>query len=159
MTYSNTTPTPPVPRRRALGLPFAAIIGLALLAVPRVVLHDLGVITEGTAVNALLVFAPPLIWIAVVLWKRVPNPFLTLLVVGVFYGVLLAATHQLLWGAAFGDSLPRLGGNLAGLAPAAQEIIMRVFASVSGVFTGAIVGAIAGLIAWGLQALISRPRA
>ncbi|WP_326639701.1 hypothetical protein OG884_33965 [Streptosporangium sp. NBC_01755] len=35
-----------------------AIIGLALLAAPRVVLHDLDVIHEGTFVNALFVFVP-----------------------------------------------------------------------------------------------------
>src|SRR5699024_6490245 len=56
---------------RKLGLPMIGIIALALLAVPRVVLHDLGVITEGTWVNAIFVFVPPLIWIAVMAWWRV----------------------------------------------------------------------------------------
>lgn len=143
---------PPTPRRKGLGLPFIAIIGLALLAVPRVVLHDLGLITEGTGVNALLVFLPPAIWILVAVWRRVPNPFLTLLVVGACYGVFLALGHQLLWVVSFGDDTPRLGGNLAALDPALQSVVFRSFAVVSSLFTGVIVGAIAGLVAWGISA-------
>lgn len=131
-----------------------AVIGLALLAAPRVVLHDLDVIHEGTFVNALFVFVPPVVWIAVALWKRVPNPFLTLLVVGLFYGVILAAGHQLLWNSAFGDDPPALGGNLSDLDPATQSAVLRLFAAISSVFTGVIVGAITGLVAWGLGRVV-----
>src|SRR5690625_7970466 len=52
-------------RSHRLGLPLWTLAILALLGVPRVVLHDLGVIHEGTAPNLLLVVAPPLVWIAV----------------------------------------------------------------------------------------------
>ncbi|MFF3438372.1 hypothetical protein [Streptosporangium sp. NPDC002721] len=149
MTSRNTRPRHPV-----LGLPMIAVIGLALLAAPRIVLHDLDVIHEGTFVNALFVFVPPIVWIAVVLWRRVPNPFLTLLVTGLFYGVLLAVGHQLLWDAAFGDNPPKIGGNLSGLDPTAQSVILRLFATISSVFTGVIVGAITGLVAWGLGKLL-----
>lgn len=135
------------------------IIGLALLAVPRVVLHDLGLLSEGTPLNALLVFAPLVIWIAVALWKRVPNPFLTLLLVGVFYGVFLALGHQLLWNVGFADSPVALGGNLANLDPVLQAVIIRFFAAVSSLFTGTVVGAVTGLIAWGVQALPRKLRA
>lgn len=150
------SPAPPAPRPRALGLSFLAIVGLALLAVPRVVLHDLGVIEEGTFVNALLVFVPPVVWIAVVLWRRVPNPFVTLLVVGACYGVFLAAGHLLLWEVAMAGNEPALGGNLAEVDPTVQAFILRVFTAVSSLFTGLIVGAIAGLIAWGIGALSRR---
>ncbi|MEU8378236.1 hypothetical protein [Streptosporangium sp. NPDC048865] len=149
MTSRNTRQRHPV-----LGLPMIAVIGLALLAAPRIVLHDLDVIHEGTFVNALFVFVPPIVWIAVVLWRRVPNPFLTLLVTGLFYGVLLAAGHQLLWDTVFGDDPPALGGNLSGLGPAAQSVVPRLFAAISSVFTGVIVGAITGLIAWGLGKVV-----
>lgn len=132
-----------------------AVIGLALLAAPRVVLHDLDLIHEGTFVNALFVFVPPIIWIAVVLWKRVPNPFVTLLVTGLCYGILLAVGHQVLWDSAFGGAPPSLGGNLSGLDPAAQSVILRLFAVISSVFTGVIVGAITGLVAWGLGKAVS----
>lgn len=142
----------------ALGLPIAALIGLALLAAPRVVLHDLGVITEGAALNGVLVFAPPVIWIVVVLWKRVPNPFLTLLVVGVFYGLTLLLGHQILWHVAFEGGPPQLGGNLTDLDPVLQSVIIRFFASISSLFTGVIVGAITGVIAWAIGALTGLTR-
>ena len=144
-------------KQRRLGLPLVAIIGLALLAAPRLVLHDLGLIHESTAINALLVFLPPVVWIVVVLAARVPNAFLTVLVIGLFYGVVLALGHQLLWGIAFADSPPRLGGNLAGLDPTLQAILLRSFAAVSSLVTGAIVGVVTGLVAWGLSAIMRRP--
>ncbi|MGS2647957.1 hypothetical protein [Streptosporangium sp. LJ11] len=160
MTSRNTRPRQPLASGRpVLGLPVLAVIGLALLAAPRVVLHDLDVIHEGTFVNALFVFVPPVVWIAVALWKRVPNPFLTLLVVGLFYGVFLAAGHQLLWNSAFGGNPPALGGNLSDLDPATQSAVLRLFAAISSVFTGVIVGAITGLVAWGLGKVVpSSPR-
>ncbi len=135
-----------------------AIIGLALLAAPRVVLHDLGLISEGTFLNALFVFLPPLIWIVVALWKRVPNPFLTLLVVGAIYGVFLAIGHQLLWNVSFGENPPQLGGNLTDLDLGVQSIIVRLFAALSSLLTGVIVGAMSGLIAWGLGTVTHRTR-
>lgn len=148
----------PAPQRAVLGLPIIAIIGLALLAAPRVVLHDLGLITEETLLNAVFVFIPPAVWIAVVLIKRIPKPFLTLLVVGAFYGVFLALGHQLLWDASFGGNPPSLGGNLTNVDPGIQSVILRSFAAVSSMFTGVIVGAITGLIAWGLNAATHRAR-
>jgi hypothetical protein len=143
-------------KRRLLGLPFIALVGLALLSIPRVILHDLGVIEESTFVNLLLVVIPPIVWIAVVLWRRVPNPFVTLLVIGACSGVYLAIVHQLLWGIAFGDRPPALGGNLANLDPTAQELIMRGFATVSSLFTGVLIGVVVGLIGWGLSAILRR---
>ena len=135
-----------------------AMIGLALLATPRVVLHDLDLISEGGLLNAVFVFIPPLIWIAVVLWRRPANPFLTLLIIGAFYGVFLALGHQILWNISFGDNPPRLGGNLTALAPGLQSAIVRIFATVSSLFTGVIVGAITGLLAWGLSGVMRRNR-
>lgn len=133
---------------RPLGLPLWGVIGLALLAVPRVVLHDLGVISEGTIVNALFVFGPILIWIVVVLWARVPNAFITLLVVGIVYGIFLAAGHQILWTAQFDGQPPRLGGRLSDLDPGVSSTVVRVFAVFSSIITGAVVGAVSGLVTW-----------
>lgn len=140
-------------RRSFLGLGIAGVVGLALLAVPRLVLHDLGIIQEGTGVNAVLTFLPPLIWIAVVLVRKVPNPFLALSAVGACYGVFLALGHQLMWNIGFDGSPPQLGGNLAGLDPLTQQVIIRFFAVVSGVITGVIVGVVTGLVAWLLSRL------
>ncbi|ONK14406.1 hypothetical protein [Streptomyces sp. MP131-18] len=152
---------PAAGRGRALGLPPVAVIGLALIAAPRVVLHDLDIIEEGTPVNALLVFGPPVIWVAVAWWRRVANPFLTLLAVGLAYGMLLALGHQLFWERSFGDDPPALGGNLSDLDPTAQTVILRVFAVSSSLFTGVLVGAVSGLVARGLAQLtasVSRTR-
>lgn len=151
-------PPKPARRRPALGLPVLAVIALALLAAPRVVLHDLNVIHEGTFVNALFVFVPPLVWIGVVAGKRAANPFLTLLAVGLCHGVFLALGHQLLWDTGFGGNAPTLGGNLSDLGPVAQSVILRFFSVISSIFTGVIVGAITGLVAWGLGKLAGRPR-
>ncbi|MFC7245052.1 hypothetical protein ACFQO7_21465 [Catellatospora aurea] len=132
---------------RQLGFPWPVLVGLAALAAPRVVLHDLDLIQEGTPVNALLVFGPLAIWIAAVLWRRPPRPFLTVVVIGAFYGVFLAAGHQLLWDAAFGGAAPSLGGNLADVAPAVQEVLLRAAAAVSSLATGVVVGVLVGAVA------------
>jgi hypothetical protein len=149
---------PPTPARRPLGLPLLSIIGLALLAAPRVVLHDLGIIDEGTAINALFVVIPPIAWIAVTLAASVPRPILTLIAIGACYGVLLALGHQLLWGVSFADGPPRLGGNLSGLDPAAQSAILRTVAVLSSLITGTVVGAICGLVAWVLRGVARQTR-
>lgn len=148
----------PEHKRHRLGLPFVALVGLALLAVPRVVLHDLDLIAEGTPLNALFVFVPVIIWIGVAWAVRVPNPFLTLLVVGALYGVFLALGHQLLWNVNAGGAQPQLGGNLSDIDPVLEAVIFRVFATISSLFTGVIVGAISGLVAWGLSAITRRAR-
>lgn len=160
MTGRRDLPTPqtdlsiPQARSRALGLPLWTLLGLAVLGVPRVILHDVDLIHEGTVLNLLFVVAPPLIWIVVAVVARVRRPFLTLLVVGLLYGVLLALTHQLLWGAAYSGGGPSLGGNLADLDPTLQAIIMRTAAALSGVLTGLVVGAVTGLIAEAGRAIV-----
>nr|WP_218863184.1 hypothetical protein [Actinopolyspora biskrensis] len=121
---------------------------LAALGVPRVVLHDLGL--AGAGVNALLVFAPPVCWVLVVLLARVPDPLRTLTKVGLCYGVLMGAVHQVLWRLAYDGETPRLGGNLAGLPEMAHVVITRGFAFGSSVVTGVLVGVLVGLVAWGL---------
>ncbi|MCH1883515.1 hypothetical protein [Agrococcus sp. ARC_14] len=149
-------PQPPQPRYPVLGLSQLAIIGLALLAVSRAILHDLHLISEGSLANLLLVIAPAAIWIAVALLARVPKPLLTLLVVGAWYGVLLAIGHQLLWDVAFDGAPPQLGGALADLDSGLESAIVRTFAAASSLVTGLLVGAVSGLIAWGIRAIARR---
>ena len=138
------------PRR----LPVLALLGLALLGVPRVILHDLDLLHEGTAVNLALVAVPLLVWIAVVLLCRVDRPFTTLLLVGLLHGAMLVVTHQLLWSTSFDGAPPRLGGNLADLDPTLQTVILRLASVPSGLATGALLGAVTGAAAW----LLSRRR-
>ncbi|TWF80352.1 hypothetical protein FHX44_116295 [Pseudonocardia hierapolitana] len=132
---------------RVLGFPWPVLIGLAALAAPRVVLHDLGLIEEGSFVNGLLVFVPPASWIATVLWKRPRRPFATVVVIGAIYGVFLALGHQLLWDTAFGGDAPALGGELAGTGPAVEDGTLRTAAVISSLVTGTLVGVVTGAIA------------
>lgn len=133
-----------------------AVLGLALLAVPRVILHDLHLVNEETFVNLLLVFVPLIVWIAVVLRARVKRPFTTLLAVGGVYGVFLAVTHQLLWNINFEGTPLERSGNLAGTDSFLQELVFRASVGVSSLVTGLVVGAVAGLVALGLSKLTRR---
>ncbi|MFC7375657.1 hypothetical protein ACFQRD_10310 [Brachybacterium sp. GCM10030268] len=147
MTNQTASSAPVRTSRGPLGLSILAILGLALLGVPLVILHDLGVLHPGTLANMLLVFVPVIVWIVVAIAARVPRPFLTLLAIGACYGVLLAIGHQIFWGASFPDGGPSLGGNLSDLDPTAQAIVFRLVAVISSLFTGVIVGVLSGLVA------------
>jgi hypothetical protein len=138
--------------RRGLGLSLPMVILLAAIAAIRVPLHDLGIVQEGSAAAWLLVFVPLAVWVGVVLQRRVPNPLLTLTVVGFAYAVMLAVIHQLLWAAAYDGSPPSLGGNLEGaLAPGLEAVIFRTSAFFSSIVTGTFLGAVVGAIAWVIE--------
>lgn len=79
--------------RRKLGLSVPLVILLATIAAIRVPFHDLGIVSEGSVVARLLVFVPLAIWLTVVLARRISDPFLTFVVIGFAYGVLLAIGH------------------------------------------------------------------
>lgn len=144
-------------RGRRFGLSPLAVWGLAALGVPRVVAHDLSLV--GPELNLVLVFAPPLAWLAVVCGRRVATPLPALSMVGLAYGVLLAVTHQVLWEQAFADGLPTLGGDLAGtLSPLWEDVLVRGFAVVSSVATGLGVGVATGVVAWVLVRVRQRLR-
>lgn len=137
-------------RRPRLGLPVWALLLLAALALPRAVLHDLGV-DVGTAGNAVLALGPPAVWVVVALRTRVPSPVVTLVVVGALYGIGLGIGHNLMWDELFEES-PRLGGAVEGdLSPGVEEAVMRVVTFASSVLTGAVVGLVAGLVASALR--------
>ena len=144
-------------RQRALGFSWPALVGLAALAAPRVVLHDLGVIEEGSFVNGLFVFVPLACWIAAVVWRRPPRPFLTTVVLGVIYGVFLAAGHMLFWDDVFEGGSLTSGGPLVDVDPSTQEAFLRVHVVVSSLLTGTAVGVITGAVALVLLRVV-RPR-
>jgi hypothetical protein len=140
--------------RRRLGLSVSAIVLLAAIAAIRVPLHDLGLVQKSSAAAWLLVFLPLAVWVGVALQRQVPNPLLTLTVVGFAYAVMLAGVHQLFWGAAFGDDMPSLGGNLEGvLAPGVEAAVFRVSAFFSSLVTGTMVGALTGAVTWAIARL------
>ncbi|MFD1824522.1 MULTISPECIES: hypothetical protein [Mumia] len=136
--------------RPRLGLPVWAILLLAALALPRVVVHDLGV-DVGALAMAVLALGPPAVWVLVALRARVPSPVTTLVVVGLLYGIGLGVGHNLMWDSAFEDD-PALGGALEGDLPAgAEETLLRTATFGSSLFTGAVVGLVAGLVASGMR--------
>lgn len=147
MTHDTSVHAAP-PARRPLGVPLLALVGLAALGLPRVILHDLHVIDEPDPLNWALALAPVAVWILVAVLKKVPNPFLTVLVIGAFYGVMLVVAHQLLWDAAFGGNPPALGNTGMG------TVVPRLASIPGSLFAGALLGAVGGLIAWGIQAAI-----
>lgn len=141
---------------RTLGLPLWLLVGLAALAVPRVIVHDLG-ITVGPLIQAILALGPPAVWVLVAVRARVPSPVLTLVIVGSLYGCALAVAHNLMWDTALADRV--LGGPLAGKLDAdTAEGLLRVATAVSSVFTGMVLGLITGLLAIVLRRLIDRQR-
>ncbi|UMG91856.1 hypothetical protein [Nocardioides sp. TF02-7] len=150
--FSSSTGPPQPAAGRRLGLPLWAVVGLALLSVPRIFAHDLGL--GGGPIPALLTVGPVVVWVVVVLAARVPSPWVTLLAVGVLYGVALGVVHNVLWDEVFADDPPGLGA----LDPERAELPLRVAAFVSSVFTGTAVGLVAGLVATGLRALAGRWR-
>lgn len=142
----NTPSSAARPARRTLGLPLVALVGLAALGLPRVIFHDLHVIDEPDPLSWILALAPVAVWITVAVLKKVPNPFLTVFVIGAFYGVMLVVAHQLLWDSAFGGKPPALGDS--GVA----TLIPRLASIPGSLFAGALLGAVGGLIAWGIHA-------
>ncbi len=138
---------------RTLGFSWPVLVALAALAAPRVVLHDLGVIEEGSFVNGLFVFVPPACWVAAVLWRRPARPFATVVVIGALYGVFLAVGHQLLWDAAFGGVTPTLDG----FDPGTTEAILRTETVVASLLTGTLVGVITGGVALVLGRIVPAP--
>lgn len=135
------------------GLRWYGVLLLALLAVPRVITHDLALVPPGSPLNALLAVLPPVLWVLVVLLRRAPRPLLSLLAVGAVYGFLLALGHQLLWEQAFDGGTPQLGGRLQDLPPAANALLTRGAAVISSLFTGVALGLVTGAVAAGLQNL------
>ncbi|WP_080875916.1 hypothetical protein [Oceanobacillus timonensis] len=128
-----------------LGIPVLTLIFLSLLGLPRVIAHDLSMVEEGSLVNSILVFAPIIIWIVFLVIKNVKKTFLSLLLIGFFYGICLAMVHQLFWNTAL-DTPIQFGGNLSNLPPVAVNIIARIFAFFSSVTTGIALGVITGAV-------------
>lgn len=145
----NRSPAAPLIRRK-FGLSAPVMIGLAALGLPRVIMHDLHLIDPAGPLTWLLALGPAAVWIAMAITSRVPNPFLTVLVIGAIFGFMLAVTHQILWGPAFEGSPPSIGSGPL------STIVPRLAAIPSGLATGAMIGAIGGLIALGIQGIAKK---
>lgn len=150
-----TFPTPPTLHpgpRRPLGMPVVTLIALAMLGVPRVVLHDLHIIDSAHPLSWILSVGPVAVWVAVAVALKVPRPFVTVLTIGLIFGVLLILTHQVLWSYLYAKNqdFPNDDGAVA--------VVSRLAVVPGGLFAGAALGALGGLIAWGLRAVLYRNR-
>lgn len=140
-------PRTPAPLRRLIGLPVWAVAVLVALAVPGVLLQELGL--HGVPwLSALLAVLPFSIWIVTALAADVESPVLTLLVVGGTFGSTLGLTYTAL-------GLP---ADAAGLVLDDQygELGLRLAVLISSVFTGFMVGLVAGLLAVGARLVLRR---
>lgn len=133
-----------------IGMRIIEIIFLVLLGIPRIILHDLSLIEKGTFINLLLVFVPILVWIVYILFRNDKAPVLSIFILCLLYGVILAVTHQLLWTHSFPGYI-QLGGNLSGLSGGLSTFIARSFAFISSLMTGALIGLILSVITWALS--------
>lgn len=128
-----------------LGLPWWAVTGLAALALPRILLHDLDVPLAGFILTVLAV-VPLVVWIAAVVRAKVPSPVLTMVTIGGVYGVAYAVIENLRW-----DRLFPAGAGLGGLvgdgATVGSELALRIHVTASSIFTGLVVGLVTGLVA------------
>lgn len=151
---SEVAPPPHAPSR--LGVPFAAVVALVALTIPRVIAHDLALVAPGSLANSVLSLGPLAVWVLVAaLASR--RPFSTLVATGIGYGLVLGTVHNLAWSTVWAGSPPRLGGSLAGAwSPGTEEILMRGATGLSSLGTGAVTGIVAGAIAWAVQELARR---
>lgn len=134
--------------RLATDMSLWLLLGLALLSIPRVVVHDLEAVSFDSLVYKALAIVPLLIYLGVALFRKNKRPLYDFVVMGLLFGFFLALTHQVFWNAAFGDNPPRLGDNLEGqLSPATEEVLMRIATFISSIVTGVVTGLIFGVVA------------
>lgn len=143
----------------SLELSWLTIIILALLPIGRVIGHDLQIVKPETYLNFLLAIVPLILWVVVVLYKKVRSPLINLLVVGAVFGIFLALTHQIFWDGFWAGREPSLGNLEGKLSPLAEEVVTRSAAFISSVLTGIVTGGIMGLIAMLLQRVTQKPSA
>lgn len=141
--------------KEKLGMGIFELITLSLLGLPRVILHDLSLIEEGTFFNSLLVFIPLIVWTIYMLRKKVKAPFLSMLFLCIIYGIILGITHQVLWTQSFPEGV-QLGGDLSELPAAVSNTIIRSFAFLSSITTGTIMGLVLGTVTWLLNQFLNR---
>jgi len=135
-------------------LTVAAIFGLAILAIPRAVVHDLRLMPLDSVGYKTLAIVPFALWFIVAILRRTKKPFVDFLAVGLVSGILLGLAHQLTWEASWGSNLPHLHGNLEGkLNPLLESFLLRSATFISSVVTGLVFGAIFGVIASAASAI------
>jgi hypothetical protein len=131
-------------------MPVWLVTVLVLLMLPRTLLNELGVVTEGTLPYYVLALTPFAIWLAVAVVRKNQKPMADFLMLGLLFGLLLAVVHQLLWnsGSAVTQHAPQIAIDIAAnFDPGARELVTRLvsvgISLVIGLGSGLVIGAIA----------------
>jgi hypothetical protein len=128
-------------------IPLTILFLLAFLSMPRVVLHDLKLMPFDSFFYLFTAIAPLLVYLAIAIFRDNKRPIYDFFILGVFYGVLLALVHLLLWDVAGSGHGLAFGDNLTGVMdPSAEALAFKVAVAHSSVFTGVGIGLILGLI-------------
>lgn len=127
--------------RKRSRIPFVILVPLALLGIPRVVVHDLHLVDINSLLYTFLAFLPFLVWSLYAFVFNMADPFRNLFILGLLFGIFLAITHMLTWDASWGGNQPHIGGNLAGkFDPATESLMLKTATVLSSVFTGLFAG-------------------
>ncbi|MFC3255820.1 hypothetical protein ACFOLF_31295 [Paenibacillus sepulcri] len=125
-------------------MPLVLLMVLAAIAIPRVVIEDLQLLSLESPLYKALSAGPFVIYLGIALLRKNKRPFYDFIVLGTLLGLFVAVTHQI----TMDNNLPELKGNLKDFfSPAGEEIVIRfvIFIRILAVrFMG---GVIIGLIA------------
>lgn len=130
---------------------------LAALALAWVLLDQFGILEDGSTLSAIVAFLPFALWVAIVVWRQVPRPFSTLVRIGIIHGVMLAVVYQVMWDGTGSGYPPFIGNTVSEMPEIAREVVVRAFAVVTSVLTGALLGVITGIAAWGVSRFVRPP--
>jgi len=133
-------------------MPVWLVLVLTLIMLPRTILNDIGVLEESSLAYRIVALTPFAVWLVVAIWRKSKKPFMDFLVLGVLFGLSLAAVHQMLWSVAssLGHHPPTAAISFAEQFPAdVKELVIRGYtvmvSLVIGVGSGVVIGGIAVL--------------
>lgn len=133
-------------------IPLWVLLLLALISVPRVIVHDLDMMSTDSILYQLMAVIPLAICLGLAILRRNKRPIYDFLVLGLFYGIFLAAVHLALWDVSWGNNPPALGDKLKDvLDPVAEVALFKAAVLHSSIVTGIVLGGIFGLVALAAQ--------
>jgi hypothetical protein len=120
------------------------LVVLAAIALPRVIVVDLQLLSFESPLYKALAVGPFLVYLAIALFRKNKRPFYDFIILGVLLGLFVAITHQITWD----ENISGLKGNLQGFfSPAVEEIVIRTVIFIRIFATRLLVGVVFGLIA------------
>lgn len=121
---------------------------LAILGLPRVVVHDLHLFDLESIPYKILAIVPFVTWGLYALFGKSKRPIYDFMLLGLIFGLMLAVTHQLTWDASWGSNPPQLHGNLEDtFDPMIESVLLRSAAFISSILSGMMFGGVCALVA------------